>query len=50
MNVNICTHKSGDGIGDICQGDYDGDDVINFLDNCPNNSKIFKTDFRYMNL
>ena len=36
----------GDGIGDMCQVDYDGDQVINYLDNCPNNSKIFTTDFR----
>lgn len=35
-----------DGIGDICEDDYDMDNVPNFLDNCPNNSKIFSTDFR----
>lgn len=35
-----------DGIGDICEDDYDMDHVPNYLDNCPNNSKIFSTDFR----
>ena len=36
----------GDGIGDICEDDFDKDDIPNYLDNCPNNSKIFSTDFR----
>ncbi|XP_028025443.1 cartilage oligomeric matrix protein [Bombyx mandarina] len=35
-----------DGIGDACDNDNDGDRVINELDNCPNNSQIFRTDFR----
>lgn len=35
-----------DGIGDICQDDFDFDKVPNHMDNCPNNSKIFTTDFR----
>ncbi|XP_075980921.1 thrombospondin [Anticarsia gemmatalis] len=34
------------GVGDACENDNDGDKVINELDNCPNNSKIFRTDFR----
>lgn len=33
------------GVGDICQDDNDYDKVPNHLDNCPNNSKIFTTDF-----
>jgi len=33
-------------VGDLCQDDFDGDEVPNYLDNCPNNSKIFSTDFR----
>ena len=36
----------GDGRGDICQDDQDGDDIMDFMDNCPNNSKIYATDFR----
>lgn len=35
-----------DGIGDVCEEDSDHDNVPNYLDNCPNNSKIFSTDFR----
>lgn len=35
-----------DGIGDICEEDNDADKVPNHLDNCPNNSRIFSTDFR----
>ena len=38
---------TGNGIGDICEDDYDLDKVPNALDNCPNNSKIYTTDFRY---
>lgn len=34
------------GVGDACQGDYDKDNVADHLDNCPNNSMIFSTDFR----
>lgn len=40
------THGTGNGVGDICQDDNDYDKVPNHLDNCPNNSKIFTTDFR----
>lgn len=40
----------GNNIGDLCQDDYDGDDVPNYLDNCPNNSKIFSTDFRFRHM
>ncbi len=35
----------GDGVGDVCEDDYDMDKVPNYLDNCPNNSKIYSTDF-----
>lgn len=46
INVNIL----GDGRGDACYNDDDGDNVINELDNCPNNSKIYRTDFRYFSI
>jgi len=36
----------GDGKGDACEDDFDADTVPDFLDNCPNNSKIYTTDFR----
>lgn len=35
-----------DGIGDACWNDNDNDTIINIHDNCPNNSKIWATDFR----
>lgn len=35
-----------DGFGDVCEEDRDNDGVLDYLDNCPNNSKIFSTDFR----
>ena len=34
---------NGDGRGDACQDDTDGDNTVDYLDNCPNNSKIHNT-------
>ena len=36
----------GDGVGDACEIDRDGDKIVDYLDNCPNNSQIYATDFR----
>jgi len=30
----------------VCKDDTDGDNIMDFSDNCPNNSKIYATDFR----
>lgn len=38
---------TGNGRGDICENDADVDSVPDPIDNCPNNSKIWSTDFRY---
>ena len=35
-----------DGRGDICQKDFDVDGTDDQFDTCPNNSKIYSTDFR----
>ena len=40
------TDTNRDGLGDACEDDFDDDKVPDFLDNCPNNSKIYTTDFR----
>lgn len=37
-----------DNVGDACDDDFDGDKVKNEFDNCPNNSLIHQTDFRYV--
>lgn len=34
-----------DGVGDACTGDFDADGVPDSVDNCPQNAKIFNTDF-----
>jgi syndecan 4 len=39
------TDLDGNGIGDACQDDHDGDGELDSNDNCPNNSNIWKTDF-----
>jgi thrombospondin 2/3/4/5 len=38
--------KNGNGIGDVCETDNDGDNILNNLDPCPFNNKIISTDFR----
>ncbi|XP_023316800.1 cartilage oligomeric matrix protein isoform X1 [Trichogramma pretiosum] len=37
---------NGDGIGDACFNDNDNDQVENLIDICPNNSRVWATDFR----
>ena len=34
------------GVGDACRGDFDGDGVPDIFDVCPDNRKIYATDFR----
>ena len=42
--------SNGDGVGDACTDDCDGDTVIDELDVCPCNGDIVSTDFRAMQL
>ena len=35
-----------DGVGDICENDFDQDKVIDRIDNCPENAEVTLTDFR----
>lgn len=35
-----------DGVGDVCESDFDQDTVIDRIDNCPENAEITLTDFR----
>lgn len=37
---------SDDGVGDICEADFDQDQVIDRIDVCPENAEITLTDFR----
>jgi hypothetical protein len=39
-------HFLGDGVGDACYDDNDNDKVGNLIDICPNNSRVWATDFR----
>uniref|UniRef100_A0A8D8UWR1 Thrombospondin-3a n=1 Tax=Cacopsylla melanoneura TaxID=428564 RepID=A0A8D8UWR1_9HEMI len=36
----------GDGVGDVCDKDFDKDGTPDISDVCPNNSLVYKTDFR----
>uniref|UniRef100_A0A8C4LIA3 Cartilage oligomeric matrix protein n=1 Tax=Equus asinus TaxID=9793 RepID=A0A8C4LIA3_EQUAS len=35
-----------DGVGDVCQGDFDADKVVDKIDVCPENAEVTLTDFR----
>lgn len=35
-----------DGVGDVCESDFDQDKVIDRIDICPENAEITLTDFR----
>lgn len=37
---------SDDGVGDVCESDFDQDKVIDRIDNCPENAEVTLTDFR----
>lgn len=38
--------RSDDGIGDLCETDFDQDKVIDRIDVCPENAEVTLTDFR----
>lgn len=43
--MSLIINFLGDGVGDLCQNNTDGDPFDNLYDNCPNNSLIYRTDF-----
>lgn len=43
--ASYCNYLEND-VGDICEKDFDGDNVINENDVCPENPQIMNTDFR----
>lgn len=42
----LFVNLKGDGIGDSCSSDYDGDRIPDTEDTCPNNNHITRADFR----
>ena len=34
------------GVGDVCDGDFDGDGTLDKDDVCPDNGEVYLTDFR----
>ena len=43
-NSNV-TAFSGNGRGDLCENDFDGDGILDFEDACMDNALITRTDF-----
>lgn len=46
MFITLLFFSVGTGVGDACRGDFDGDNVPDYLDVCPDNRKVYATDFR----
>jgi len=43
---SYCILLPDDGVGDVCEGDYDSDQIPDPIDICPENAGIYLTDFR----
>lgn len=37
---------SGDGVGNVCEKDFDNDTIVDTIDVCPENAEVTLTDFR----
>lgn len=48
MFVYFCVPliQSGNGVGDMCENDFDNDSVIDLIDVCPESAEVTMTDFR----
>lgn len=46
QSLNPPSCPSDDGVGDVCESDFDQDKVIDRIDNCPENAEVTLTDFR----
>lgn len=46
LSLHLLSCPSDDGVGDICESDFDQDKVIDRIDSCPENAEVTLTDFR----
>lgn len=46
FNEKKRVYYTADGIGDVCEGDFDSDQVPDRIDVCPENAEVRQTDFR----
>ncbi|XP_066118013.1 thrombospondin-3 isoform X4 [Saccopteryx bilineata] len=44
--MSVTPMKTGNGIGDVCEDDFDNDAVVDPLDVCPESAEVTLTDFR----
>lgn len=40
------SRRLGNGVGDVCENDFDNDAVLDFIDVCPESAEVTLTDFR----
>lgn len=46
---HLCLYSitfSGDGVGNVCEKDFDNDTIVDTIDVCPENAEVTLTDFR----
>ena len=41
----LCSH-TGNGVGNVCETDFDNDTIVDTIDVCPENAEVTLTDFR----
>lgn len=46
MSVHTNTLSSANGVGDVCENDFDNDAVMDLVDVCPESAEVTLTDFR----
>lgn len=43
--IRLCV-LPGDGVGNVCEKDFDNDTIVDTIDVCPENAEVTLTDFR----
>jgi len=46
LSLSLCLSVPGDGVGDVCETDFDNDSVMDLYDACPESAEVTLTDFR----
>ena len=46
VRPSLPARVSGNGVGDVCETDFDNDTIVDTIDVCPENAEVTQTDFR----